>query len=428
MPWCWTSGAGSSGRCRPRTARVIDELMDEVVRLLDAPARQGAASPPTSAYGTLLGAVRNGELIGHDNDIDIAYVSEHPHPVDVVREGYRVERVLRDEGWVVRRGSGARLNVRLRLQRRVDALRRRLHLALGRRGAVHPVRHRVPAAPRDDPAADARSSSWAARCPRPADPEALLAATYGHNWRVPDPSFKYTTPRWLSRRLGGWFGGLMTHRKHWDAFYSKQRAPGCPTGPVPFARWVDAEYPSTRPLVDIGTGTGRDALWFARRARTPRSRPSTTAVGAVTRGERAARNNKLSATFEVVNLYDSRAVLALGARLSREEVPVDLYARFTLHALDDRAATTCSGWPRCRCAGAAACSWSSARLADRGRPHVFGEHAAPLPRGPRTSSPRSRRPAAGSCTAPRGRGWHRSRSEDPYVCRIVATWSSDRGV
>ena len=60
--------------------------------------RDKAGVPAFICYGTLLGAVRNGKLIGHDNDIDIAYVSEHPHPVDVVREGYRVERVLRDDG------------------------------------------------------------------------------------------------------------------------------------------------------------------------------------------------------------------------------------------------------------------------------------------------------------------------------------------
>mgnify|MGYP006198694881 CR=1 FL=1 len=45
--------------------------------------------------------------------------------------------------------------------------------------------------------------------PAPADSETLLAATYGENWRVPDPAFQYSTPAWLSRRLGGWFGGLM---------------------------------------------------------------------------------------------------------------------------------------------------------------------------------------------------------------------------
>ena len=56
--------------------------------------------------------------------------------------------------------------------------------------------------------------------PAPARSEELLAATYGPDWRLPDPSFKYETPRWLARRLGGWFGGLKSDRKQWDTFYS----------------------------------------------------------------------------------------------------------------------------------------------------------------------------------------------------------------
>src|SRR5680860_1263069 len=61
------------------------------------------------------GPDRDRQLIGYDNDIDLGYVSAHQNPVDVVREGFRVQRVLQEQGWVVRRGSGARLNVRLRM-------------------------------------------------------------------------------------------------------------------------------------------------------------------------------------------------------------------------------------------------------------------------------------------------------------------------
>ena len=33
------------------------------------------------AFGCLLGAVRNGRMIGHDSDADLAYVSAHTHPL-----------------------------------------------------------------------------------------------------------------------------------------------------------------------------------------------------------------------------------------------------------------------------------------------------------------------------------------------------------
>ena len=210
---------------RPLSAEdggVIDELMDEVVRVMDV-LRYKAGVPAYICYGTLLGAVRNGRLIGHDNDIDIAYVSEHPHPVDVVREGYRVERVLRDEGWVVRRGSGVRLNVRLKLRdgsmRFVDVFTS--HWVEGVLYIPSDTGFRLP---RETILPLTTIELMGRQVPAPADPDRLLAATYGPNWQVPDPSFRYTTPRELSRRLGGWFGGLMTHRKHWDSFDSKQRA------------------------------------------------------------------------------------------------------------------------------------------------------------------------------------------------------------
>ncbi len=109
--------------------------------------------------------------------------------------------------------------------------------------------------------------------PAPAAYDELLALTYGPGWRTPDPSFKYETPRWLARRLNGWFGGLRTNRKHWDAFYARA-GKSIQKEPSAFARWVGAEFPSDRPLVDLGAGNLRDARWFAteRAFRGPRRR------------------------------------------------------------------------------------------------------------------------------------------------------------
>jgi hypothetical protein len=253
----------------------------------------------------------------------------------------------------------------------------------------------------------------------PADPEALLAATYGKNWRVPDPSFKYETPRWLSRRLGGWFGGLKSHRKHWDSFYGAAGA-RLPTGPSPFARWVAAEYPAEHPLVDLGTGNARDALWFAEAGRTVKAVDY--AMGAMKRNERAAKDNGVSVTFDVVNLYDVREVLALGTRLARTEAPVDLYVRFTMHALNylGRRNVLRLASMSLRSGGRLFLEFRTPR--DRARPHVFGEHTR------RYLSPgtlASQIEAAGGRVLFRteGTGLAPFQDEDPYVCRIVATWT-----
>lgn len=397
---------------------IQDELLDAAVRILDV-LREKAGVASFVAYGTLLGAVRNGRLIGHDNDIDLAYLSEHPHPVDVVREGFRIERVLRDEGFLVRRGSGVRLNIRLRLSdnspRAIDVFT--AHWVEGRLYIPSDTGFKLP---RETILPLTTVELLGRQVPAPAQPEVLLEATYGEGWRVPDPSFQYHTPRWLSRRLNGWFGGLIIHRKHWDGFYAKERD-RVPRRPSPFARWVAQEYPSDRPLVDVGSGTGRDGLWFARTAHRPVTGMDYN-IGVVKRSNKVSRRRRLPATFRVVNLYDTRAVLAWGALLSREPEPVDLYARFVLHALEDagQANLLRLASMSLRRGGLLFLEFRTPR--DRGRPHAFGEHRRNYQTPARV---RSRIEAAGGHVLREvsGTGLAPFKGEDPHVCRMVVSWS-----
>lgn len=399
---------------------IVEELMDHAERLL-TDLRERAGVPSYVCYGTLLGAVRNGRLIGHDNDLDVAYVSEHPHPVDVVREGFRVERALRAAGWAVRRGSSVRLNVRLRMSdgshRAIDVFTS--HWVEGRLYIPSDTGFELP---RETILPLSTVTLMGRELPAPADPERLLAAQYGEGWRLPDPSFKYPDRPWLTRRFTGWFGGLSTRRKHWDRFAVRAHQE-VPKRPSPFARWVAKEYPSHRPLVDVGTGTARDALWFARRH-------GREVLGidfvmqSVRRANRRSRRDGLDARFEEVNLNDSRAALALGARLGRLPDPPDVYVRFTMHDLEpggrDNVLRLAS--MALRRGGLLFLEFRTPR--DRGRRKVFRDH---LRRFVAPADMRTAVEAAGGRVVylVEGTGLAPFRGEDPHLCRLVARWSED---
>ncbi len=313
-----------------RSAEQVAPLLDSIEEVLAALRKAGIDAFP--AYGTLLGAVRGGRLIGHDSDADLGYVSDHTHPVDVVRESFRLQRALADMGYRITRYSGIAFKVDVveadGSVRGLDVFGGflaggRLHLM----GEIRTPFRREQIFPLGTTTLEGRE------LPAPADTDAFLTATYGPSWRVPDPAYKFETPVSTHRRLNGWFRGTRVRREAWDRSYSRLPRTPPPIEPSPFARWVRRrEHGPPASVIDIGCGQGVDDLWFARQG------ASVLGLDYALRGSEAvaglAAAEGVDLEFRGMNLCELRSVLAEGARVAHLEGPKVVTVRNVAEATD----------------------------------------------------------------------------------------------
>lgn len=323
-------GIDKSGRMVPtfatRSKADVASLVEAVEVVLNALA--GTGLKPFLAYGTLLGAVREGAVLGHDSDADVGYVSEFTNPVDVIGESFRVQREINKLGWRTSRYSGGAFKIEIPEEdgviRGLDVFGgfmddRRLYL-MGEVGVdfepewLHPL----------------GSCSLEGRSmPVPARPEKLLEAMYGGGWRVPDPAYQFSTPDRTTRALDEWFRGTRPMVKHWQRRAAGRDSP--PTGFSGLARVVAAYAEKTgAQVLDVGAGRGRDALWLARRGL------DVTAYDYVPRALRpvaaAAATEGLALETRMLSLTELRSVLGEGARLAHDSRPRVVMARNVLEA------------------------------------------------------------------------------------------------
>ncbi len=285
------------------------------------------------SYGALLGAVREGQMIAHDSDADLAYLSAHHHPADIIRESYGMERAMRSLGWKVVRMSGADLKLFLPLP---DG--RTVHVDVF--GAFHvgetfyQLGGRSGRLPREALTPASTVVLEGVELEAPADPERVLAFLYGPTWRVPDPAFQPVDPVPGLRRLDGWLRGTRTNLTDWNELFRTRRGE-LPRKPSTFARWVADRIPPEAAVVDLGAGNGRDSVHFARNGHRVTALDYSGASLRQTR--RKLTRLGTGADARVLVLNDIRAVLLTGAELAREATPPHLYARQLLGCLDEDA-------------------------------------------------------------------------------------------
>lgn len=200
--------------------------------------------------GTLLGAVRDGEILAHDDDADIAYLSSSSHPSDLILENNRLHDLLLDQGFRVIRHSWSHLQVLSENSEEdyyVD-----IFTAFYKSGCFHEPIH-VRARGMEDsilPLTELELHGF--RLPAPRDPNAWLAACYGPSWRTPDPSFTFDTPWATQRRFHSWFGTFHMGVNNWTIRYSQGGS--AHESEVLRAHVMQA----ADAVIDLGAGNGED--------------------------------------------------------------------------------------------------------------------------------------------------------------------------
>lgn len=260
--------------------------------------------------GTLLGIVRDGGLLPHDDDVDLAFYCRADNPIDVGLASYKMERSLQRRGYTVVRHSLAHLEIEFfndagEPDHYVDIFTGFFHESLycqpfALRGPEVAVEDLVPVRPYEVEGVE---------LPGPANPEAWLSYAYGAGWRVPDPTFKFVTPRPTARRFSGWFGVFNRGRVFWDKWYmSQDDSTGFANAHSSIAAFVKDLPPGAR-ILDLGCGDGRWSVELAK------SGHRVTAVDYSHEALRLARAHDEDGAidFRYLNVNDSASLLEFGA-------------------------------------------------------------------------------------------------------------------
>jgi SAM-dependent methyltransferase len=281
-------------------------------------------------FGSLLGAVRDGGVIGHDLDFDSAYVSKHTDGRDAARELRDIALLLLERGYDVDlKQTVLHVHPIGDQSFRIDVF----HLyfdAAGRLAVPWGVAGNT----------EVMLSDWkgtkeidflGSRVLVPSNDTQVVEHLYGSGWRSPQPGFMWTRDR-TKRAWEGIIPPSYAQTVYWANFYART---GVATGSTFFERvngWPD--IPGH--IIDIGCGDGRDSHAFADAGRSVLGLDRS-AIGvqhALDKAQELGIADRVR--FEVCDVAvadDASAVLA--SATADPAVPVVFYLRFFLHSVPE---------------------------------------------------------------------------------------------
>ncbi|YCK79774.1 class I SAM-dependent methyltransferase (plasmid) [Arthrobacter sp. D3-18] len=311
-------------------AFLIDEALDEACKLVEWLRRRGQQLFVTG--GTLLGPVRDGQIMPGDDDVDLAYLSAHQNPSDIALESFDLERALHAQGYETARHSAGHLQLLFPGADGTDRFYLDIFTYFIIEGWFYGTFH---ARERSDHVTifPLRTLTINGRVfPTPAEPEQMLTAIYGPGWRTPDPAFRFITPPPARRRYDTWLGGMDWDRENWEDHHRAQlRAAGAAEAPSVWAQELAGGLPPGSRILELGCGLGTDAKHFAAQGHhvvaVDYSRPAVEHL----RTQQAGRG---SLECRRVNLNSLRETAPLVRLASDGNGPLLPYARLLLNSLD----------------------------------------------------------------------------------------------
>ncbi|WP_243058202.1 bifunctional 2-polyprenyl-6-hydroxyphenol methylase/3-demethylubiquinol 3-O-methyltransferase UbiG [Nocardioides sp. SR21] len=398
---------------------LTSDVLDSVEQVLHD-LREACGLDAFLSFGCLLGAVRDGHVIGHDCDADVSYLSRHTHPFDVIRENRRAAETMRSLGWRITRMSAGDFKIWTR-----PGGGRRVGIDVFAAFHVDDRFYMVPSVAGDLPRSAllpaGKVSLEGRSITAPALPEALLETTYGPNWQVPDPAFEFEPTRATVRRLNGWLRNNRKHLRYWGDFYISRALDRVPTTPSPFATWVADRLEPDQRVLDVGCGNGRDAVFFAQQGHRVTALDGSPRALQLSRRLAGQQGVRVRPTW--LNLNDLHSALTTGARLAhaprRAEV---VYARFLLDAIEPDTRQTFWRWARMvqRRGGTTYLEFRTWQGTLRARAFPFHYRTLLDPKQVVAEIE-----AAGGTVLHRevGKGLAPFDGENPRICRLVVRWS-----
>lgn len=403
---------------RPPDAR--RELLDTAQRIIET-VTELAGLPVWLAFGSLLGAVRDGRFIGHDTDIDLAYLSRQHSPASVTLELFHIARILASRGLQTRVRTGGFLTVvtsgSAGSSGSID-----LYASFYVGEILYRTSNKGSRISEESILPLGQVQLEGRSFPAPADAALMLSETYGPGWRTPDPGFRYAPSEQLRRRFRSWFGQDVKGEAYWRSFYRDHLGSEVvPDQPSSFAEWVRPQIAGVDCLIDVGCGNGRDTVFLASQA--------SRAVGydfsrsALHYARRRAEADHSGVEFAHLTLHRYRQLIATAAHEAHEHPGVRvIYARFLLHVLDVDARSNL--WRFCdmmlRRGGIAFLEFRTAQDAKRSH-----HHASSVRRFIKPDRVIGELEAAGGSVVERyeGIGVSPYLGEDPHLCRLKVEWT-----